>query len=568
MNKEYLNNMKLKTLYIEDYKNIKKQTFDFSDNTGYIALIGLNGSGKSNLLEAISLIFDDLYGIQHTERVKGYTITYEIEGVSYTYSTLDEHNNVIPLEKGEKKCPSSVIACYSGEDLRLWHMAFEDYYMHYFKKAIDGKILIPELIYISKYCWDIALISLMSSEDSEIKNFLKTNFDIVDLEDIEVAFDFLKSENYKDHQAFRWMKRIRENCLNAEGKATLKSILSYDVPLLPNETKESTVFHYLYLLSQPKKNTDKGNTIDKYITKIRIENKGVPSSNYSEGHKKLILIECITKVLGNRDSILLLDEPDAHVHIALKKEILNCINDFEGQALLTTHSPMFVNQMTDKNIYPMVYGKVLPQAKRDLIQKITNNEINYIDGACIVSSKYVLVTEGPDDIYHIKAAISAFSAKDDQYKELDKISFVYMGGAKGVDNYYDEILKSLYDTITKIVFAFDYDEEGREGAKMVQRLIGSGKKKLQYVFYHKTYPVPAPNVDFYLEDFFERTAYVDVQLPNFNGVPSFAELKKASTWANSIKKRIQKHKSENTLSSNDYNGFQAFLEQLISSFGL
>jgi hypothetical protein len=143
-----------------------------------------------------------------------------------------------------------------------------------------------------------------------------------------------------------------------------------------------------------------------------------------------------------------------------------------------------------------------------------------------------------------------------------------MGGAKGVNNYYDEILKSLYDTMTKIVFAFDYDEEGREGAKMVQKLIDSGSNKFQYVFYHKTYPVPAPDVDFYLEDFFERAAYGDVQLPIFNGVPSFAELKKASTWANSIKKRIQKHKSENTLSQNDYNGFQAFLEQLMLSFNI
>ena len=52
--------MRLKSLYINDYKNIKEQTFDFSDNTGYIALIGLNGSGKSNLLEAIALVFNGL----------------------------------------------------------------------------------------------------------------------------------------------------------------------------------------------------------------------------------------------------------------------------------------------------------------------------------------------------------------------------------------------------------------------------------------------------------------------------------------------------------------------------
>lgn len=558
--------MRLKSLYINDYKNIKEQTFDFSDNTGYIALIGLNGSGKSNLLEAIALVFN---GLLNKKKIPfNYELQYEHEGKTYLRRPRKTMIDGVRTKESDMLYPSSVIACYSGEDLRLWHMAYEDYYMHYFKRAVDNVGLIPELMYISKYCWNISLISLMSSEDAIIKSFLKNNFDITDLEDIEISFEFSENDNYKEHQALRCIKRIKEECLNEDGKATLKSILSYDVPLLPNQTKESTIFHYLYLLSQPKKNLEKGNTIDKYITKIRIDNKSIPSFNFSEGHKKLILIECITKVLGKKEAILLLDEPDAHVHIALKKEILKCINDFEGQVLLTTHSPMFVNQMVDKNIYPMVDGRILPQAKRELIQKITNNEINYIDGACIVSSKYVLVTEGPDDIYHIKAAISAFSSKDNKFKELDKISFIYMGGAKGVNNYYDEILKSLYDTMTKIVFAFDYDEEGREGAKMVQRLIDSGSNKLQYVFYHKTYPVPAPDVDFYLEDFFERAAYGDVQLPNINGVPSFAELKKASTWANSIKKRIQKHKSENTLSQNDYNGFQAFLEQLMLSFNI
>ena len=45
---------RLKSVYIEKYKNIQDQTFDFSNSNGYVALIGLNGSGKSNLLEAIS----------------------------------------------------------------------------------------------------------------------------------------------------------------------------------------------------------------------------------------------------------------------------------------------------------------------------------------------------------------------------------------------------------------------------------------------------------------------------------------------------------------------------------
>lgn len=566
MKPKFLNKMRLKSLYIKEYKNIKEQTFDFSHNTGYIALIGENGSGKSNLLEAIGLIFN---GIHNNKKIPFiYEIQYEHEGKTYLRKSRIAMIDGIEVKESEMIYPSSVIACYSGEDLRLWHMAFEDYHMHYFKKAINNKADTPSLLYINKYCWDIALIALLSSEDQNVKNFIKDNLNIADLEEIEVFFKFAAQHKFKNHKAINWIDRIKNECLNGGGKATLKALLSYEMPLLPNQTKESAIFHYLYLLSQPKKNAVKGNSVDKYITELRVEKRGINTSCFSEGHKKLILIKCITAILGNNKSLLLLDEPDAHVHIALKKEILDCIGNFKGQTLLTTHSPIFVNQMADTNIYPMINGTVLPQEKRTLIQKIANNEINIIDSACIVSSKYVLITEGPDDIFHIKSAISAIASTDDKFQKLKNVSFLFMGGAKEVNNYYNEIIKSMYGTMNKIVFAFDYDEDGREGAKMVKKLIMDGNDKLQYVFYHKTYPVPVPDIDFYLEDFFERAAYNDIQIPQFNGTPSFAELKKASTWANSIKKRIQKHKRDNSLTPNDYSGFTEFLNQLIVSFEL
>ena len=559
--------MRLISLYIEGYKNLKKQTFDFSNNTGYISLIGLNGSGKSNLLEAIALIFN---GLLNKKAIPfNYELRYEHEGKVYLRKPRIAMIDGVKVTNTYMYYPSSVIACYSGEDLRLWHMAYEDYYMHYFKKAVDNVGLIPELMYISKYCWNIALLSLMSSEDTIIKRFLKNNFDITDLEDIEIYFEFSENDNYKEHQALRWIKRIKEECLDGDGKATLKSILSYDVPLLPNQTKESTIFHYLYLLSQPKKDLEKGNTIDKYITKIRIENKGIPSFNFSEGHKKMILIECITKVLGKKDSILLLDEPDAHVHIALKKEILNCINDFEGQTLLTTHSPIFANQMAEGNVFPIVDGKILPQEKRALIQKIANNEINIIDSACVVSSKHLIVTEGPGDINYITAAIQACGKDDGQYKVLEKVSFVYTGGAKQVEVYYEEILSDLYDTLEKIVFVFDLDSEGREGAKQAQKLIDEGKDKIKIVFYNNNYPIVDPNNnDFYLEDMFPRNAYNIVSLPHIGGEPTYAQLKKGSTLASSIKSKIAELYKKKLLKDKDYYSFKPFLHQLKSELGL
>ena len=49
--------MRLKHLYIKDYKNLKDFSLDFENGNGLSILIGNNGSGKSNVLEAISGIF-------------------------------------------------------------------------------------------------------------------------------------------------------------------------------------------------------------------------------------------------------------------------------------------------------------------------------------------------------------------------------------------------------------------------------------------------------------------------------------------------------------------------------
>ena len=77
--------MKLHSLTINGngYKNLN-DTFSFDNNSGYIALIGLNGSGKSNLLEAISIVFDGIVNKKGSGIPFDYKIEYELNGHTYT----------------------------------------------------------------------------------------------------------------------------------------------------------------------------------------------------------------------------------------------------------------------------------------------------------------------------------------------------------------------------------------------------------------------------------------------------------------------------------------------------
>ena len=52
--------MKLDKLWIKDFKNLKDFTIDFDEEQKTTVLIGHNGTGKSNLIEALVIIFRDL----------------------------------------------------------------------------------------------------------------------------------------------------------------------------------------------------------------------------------------------------------------------------------------------------------------------------------------------------------------------------------------------------------------------------------------------------------------------------------------------------------------------------
>lgn len=571
--------MRIKSLYIKEYKNIQDQKFDFSSNTGYIALIGLNGSGKSNLLEAISLIFDDLYGIQHSEQVNGYTITYEIGGTSYTYTTLDEHNNVILLAKGEKVCPSSVIACYSGEDLRLWHIAYEDYYMQYFRDAIRDKSFSPRMVYINKYCWKIALVSLLCSSKVKVKEFLNNILSINDIRsvDIHLEADEEKRAKFADHTACRWydyIKRLQDEderrLVNANIIATTDMMtygaLSAQAP--------DYIFQFLFLLALPEKNAEKGQTVDKLITDISITIDGVSFDNLSEGEKKMILIECITQVLGNDNSLVLLDEPDAHVHIDNKKKLLESITSFEGQTILTTHSPIMCNIMSEpNNIKLLKNGVGVDTSKLEQLKKLSGNEMQYFDGAFVLSSKNILVTEGIYDIRYLRKAIDVFAKSNPKYEKLKTIGMLYAGSASEEHIIYDELLNGMKDNLEHMVFLFDYDSAGLQEWKIMNQ-IALVEPKVVPVFYQHNYGVSLDVTkdsvlqqdSIVVEDLFDEASYSSL----FVNPSVMTATHKYFRCRQKITDKIKTYIQDNYVSFDDssFDKYKQLLDKLLEVFNL
>ena len=71
--------MRLKYVYISEYKNLKDFTLNFDGASFIDVFVGKNGSGKSNLFEALIEIFRHLYEFNHKGKIGfEYVVRYEI----------------------------------------------------------------------------------------------------------------------------------------------------------------------------------------------------------------------------------------------------------------------------------------------------------------------------------------------------------------------------------------------------------------------------------------------------------------------------------------------------------
>lgn len=574
--------MKLKSLYIKKYKNLSG-TYNFEKSNAYIALIGLNGSGKSNLLEAISIVFDGIVNKNGSGIPFDYEIEYELNGHIYARKKGQAKKDGKKCKAKELELLSSVIACYSGEDLRLWHTAFENYHMDYFNEAVKRSYSSPRFLYVNKYCWKIALISLVCSNNPEVKSFLKKTLNIstpIDVE-LEFAIDDAKKEAFQTHTALSWFNRITHEGLIG---INLNTIATTDIFVEGKQVLESEkskyIFNFLYLLSQPKKNDR--NKIDKLINEIKVsvnvEGVKIDFDNLSEGEKKLILIESIIKVLGDENSLILLDEPDAHTHIAMKKVLLKLISEFKGQTIMTTHSPMFLNKRWDgfdeNNIFYMHNGKIESTEPLKRLAELTDNEVDFFDSSYILGAKNLLVVEGPNDKRYLEKAISIFSKKDDKYKKLSQIAILPGNSAGNSKALYELVLKNKMQKIDHLIYLFDFDEGGYDGWKSIKKIVDG---KVKCLFYQLDYnePLdssnkPTGNDTIMVEDFFSEKAYEHIvskeKLDSKHSHKDFRNFK--TNIASSIKTYIENNYSKESFKEEWYDSFSSVLNKLLVEFEL
>ncbi|MBP5601889.1 MAG: AAA family ATPase [Treponema sp.] len=568
--------MQLKNLWIDNYKNLKDFSLDFGEGNHLSILIGNNGSGKSNVLEAISGIFAEAYRGVSDVLDSDYTLDYELDGKNYKLEKKNGkriyHYDEMKIPNGDiiHNLPSNVIALYSGEDLRLWENFYWQRYYEYltsvYKTGFSGKM---GMYYVNKYLWNISLLTLLlfRNDFSDVNSFLGSELGIHDDSDINFIEIDYSYENY-DKNRNSILKAFVEK-INPEGKYVCPYSLNELRKLISNsdsdfDAEPGEVFNMLMLAFMPKDL--------KLISGIHIilEN-GEAVQFFSEGEKKLILIKTILEFVADENSILLLDEPDANIHEERKRKLYDLLRNTPNRdVIMTTHSPI-IAKLAAKN--ELIYleskqGNVerIETEKLDLIRKLASNEWNIMKaGVFLNSEKPLVLFEGKSDVDFVKRAIELLKDEEPKYEKIDVDILCFNGTGNAKD-----FLKNIR-TITetkKVIFFFDRDDGGKKGMASISEKSQDDEtivhfndfvaddKNIRAVFL--PYSQEISEGDFMIEDYFSNDLLESI-------INRISQLSHPVTRLPKLGEGIKKELASEFINfkKSDFEGFKPLLDKLL-----
>ena len=239
--------MKLKRLWIDGFKNLNDFELDFSDKDGITVLIGNNGSGKSNVLEAISAIFTGLYKMSTPQRKPKfeYEIEYELRENESYHLSLKRDNNELKYEfkkngniflvknmkeKPSNYLPSKIILSYSGEENRIrefYYKHLHNDFMQEIKKSTSHSLPIERLFDVDGVYWNEALLVFIYSELENNKDFIENNLKINNIKNIKIEFNINTYNKFPSNSITNFIKVINPSLVE-KVTFTINNLLLHD----------------------------------------------------------------------------------------------------------------------------------------------------------------------------------------------------------------------------------------------------------------------------------------------------------------------------------------------------
>ncbi len=406
--------MKIDYLEIRSrFKNLENVIVDFDENNLMTVIVGRNGSGKSNVLEALVSIFRNLD--LGEEPPFSYKIKYKLgEGSKIQWITVDADpargtltkqyivtvsNHKKNDSKGYKEesvaiskikrdsnglaslLPNYLFAYYSGPSDRLekyFRKHRSDFYKRLLKNEVDLKADIRPLFYAKPYHSQFVLLAFfLSDKNDKEKIFLREHLGIDGLD--SVHFVLRKPDWAKNKDELFWGARgvVREflDSLYPYALAPVKVTRKEDTSLTGSNVNNE--FFHLFL---PDVGTLRefanglrpdvffkmleSMLLSEIIAEVSVRVKMVAHEapltfrELSEGEQQLLTVLGLLKFTGGKDSLFLLDEPDTHLNPAWAVKYLKFLREFvpnneTSHLLMVTHQPLAIAELQKEQVQVM-----------------------------------------------------------------------------------------------------------------------------------------------------------------------------------------------------------------------
>jgi predicted ATPase len=376
--------MKLRSLKISSsWKNLSGFEVDFTSSRAITVLIGRNGSAKSNLLEALVIIFRNLDLGSHAEF--SFEIVYEIhektvrllaEQGKHPTGSVDG-DSITAAQARQYWLPRFVVGYYSGlndrfEKLFQHHdrLALESALRREYRASSSDKLDLNRFICARPIHGRFSLLAYYFSRDEKALAFLR---EVTRIESFDSVLLVLKKPTWANRtnvgaesfwgatgpvrellQAFYLnslapfteSKRVRIDFKRSEKREYLylfvPSINSLDAIASKYGDDARALFQALEAMRL-------SDLVDDLRVRVRVKGHDglLHSRELSEGEQQLLTVLGLMRFTRHASSLYLLDEPDTHINPAWEMDYLDYLRRIGGvernsHTLISTHDPLLV----------------------------------------------------------------------------------------------------------------------------------------------------------------------------------------------------------------------------------
>ena len=377
------------------FKNLIDFEIDFDSESPTTILVGRNGTGKSNILEALTIIYRDL-DLEVSQPEFGYSLEYNCNGHKITVDAdPDRQTRKILVsadgkmlswkefkEKKRTYLPNYVFGYYSGPSNRMQEHFVkhqERFYTELINSSDESNLPLRPLFFAQNIHSQFVLLSFFLEQDKKILKFLNDHLGITGLDSVLFV---MKEPPWKSSEGNKRFWRA---------KGVVSGLLDriYEQSLAPMRHKwrvtlgfrKITELEHLYLylpnieaLQELKSGYGTEQDFFKalestYISdlirevrtrmKARFADEPLTFRELSEGEQQLLMVLGLLRFTREEESLFLLDEPDTHLNPAWSVQYLEFLKDIgglskNGHVIMATHDPLVICGLTREQVRVML----------------------------------------------------------------------------------------------------------------------------------------------------------------------------------------------------------------------